>query len=565
MMHDKLSGNLALRKHVTATSVYDDWCGPELMVTGRGNDDKKWIAAQSVEEPVTVALSFPTPTTIREFGVVWGAHNEPKDMRVRCLDDNGAEIEGATRDWCSVLLEEVLEPSVLPAGGLTATAVAYDEDPPSGVLTLELTMLPRESGWLGICDLVVHGDAPPPPPPSEPKLKIPARDIIDPFLSSITPRQAFFEPDFEGETNEVLSTKRILLEGETAGPAAVDLIRAVCNDAETVFVDSDFPAEECSINPVGQLGDAARKSVEKECGGPDSWCRVHDFCPAPELFKGTIDMNDLDQGAVGDCWLVAAIASLTTKPDQIRSLFYPDHYNKEGAYAVRFYAPMHQQWLWVLVDGYVPVSGVGTPYFMSAHNPGELWPMLLEKAFAKLHTCYGGLDPALACGGVMAMKMMTGASECTSFVPVYATPIDEVWDCIKAHIDAGCSAACGVADENWGRHTNAAMDEVGVVYNHVFSCVGARQLSDGTRLLRLRNPWGDGSGWSGAWSDQSEHWTEERKAEVPEYSAENDGTFWISMEDFYSYWYRVELCRVEEPSQGLGRVRSGNRGAAVES
>lgn len=558
MMKDKVNENLALRQHVHASSSFDAWCGPELMVTGRGNDDKKWIAAESTDL-VTVALSFPTSTTIKEFGIVWGLHNEPKDLRVRCLDECGAEIEGGTRDWCTVIAEGLVEPEEVMAG-LTATAVVYD-DPPQAVRTLELEICPRDSGWLGICDLVVHGNAPAPPPPQEPKLKIPARDIIDPFLSDITPCEAFFEADYEGETNEVLSTKKILLEGEEAGPAAVDLIRAVCNDADTVFVDSDFPAEECSINPVGQLGDAARRSPLED-SGPASWCRIHDFCPAPELFKGGIDMNDLDQGAVGDCWLVAAIASLTTKPEQLRSLFYPDHYNKEGVYAVRFYAPLHAQWLWVLVDGYVPVSASNSPYFMSAHNPGELWPMLLEKAFAKLHTCYGGLDPALACGGVMAMKMMTGASDCTSFVPVYETPIDEVWGCIKEHIDAGCSAACGVADENWGKHTNAAMDELGVVYNHVFSCVGARELADGTRLLRLRNPWGDGSGWNGAWSDQSGDWTEERQSEVPEYSARNDGTFWIAMEDFYSYWYRVELCRVEEPSHDLERVRSGNRAAA---
>ena len=34
---------------------------------------------------------------------------------------------------------------------------------------------------------------------------------------------------------------------------------------------------------------------------------------------------------------------------------------------------------------------------------------------------------------------------------------------------------------------------------------------EGTKLMQLRNPWGDETEWKGAWGDSSKEWTERRK------------------------------------------------------
>ena len=52
---------------------------------------------------------------------------------------------------------------------------------------------------------------------------------------------------------------------------------------------------------------------------------------------------------------------------------------------------------------------------------------------------------------------------------------------------------------------------VGLVDGHAYSLLTVVQLSTGTRLLGLRNPWGTVE-WNGAWSDDSPLWTE---AEAP--------------------------------------------------
>ena len=46
----------------------------------------------------------------------------------------------------------------------------------------------------------------------------------------------------------------------------------------------------------------------------------------------------------------------------------------------------------------------------------------------------------------------------------------------------------------------------GLVQSHAYSVMGTHTLSDGVRLVKLRNPWGRDS-FHGRWSDQSELWT----------------------------------------------------------
>jgi hypothetical protein len=36
----------------------------------------------------------------------------------------------------------------------------------------------------------------------------------------------------------------------------------------------------------------------------------------------------------------------------------------------------------------LPCDALGQPLCAKSADPNELWPMLIEKAYAKLHTCY---------------------------------------------------------------------------------------------------------------------------------------------------------------------------------
>ena len=55
------------------------------------------------------------------------------------------------------------------------------------------------------------------------------------------------------------------------------------------------------------------------------WRRATDWPSArsmvPELFKDGIDPNDIKQGMLGDCYFVAALATLAEWPDRVRKIF----------------------------------------------------------------------------------------------------------------------------------------------------------------------------------------------------------------------------------------------------
>ena len=66
------------------------------------------------------------------------------------------------------------------------------------------------------------------------------------------------------------------------------------------------------------------------------------------------------------------------------------------------------------------------------------------------------------------------------------------------------------------------------------------KLSDGTRLVKCRNPWGIDL-FHGKWSDQSELWTDELAKEVGFVKNKNDGIFFMSIEDYVSEFDMTEV------------------------
>ena len=120
-------------------------------------------------------------------------------------------------------------------------------------------------------------------------------------------------------------------------------------------------------------------------GQPVTWMRAQDLDAfqaghkRPQLFQGEIEPNDLCQGAVGDCWLVAAFAAASEFPNMIRRMFVTREYNPRGKYDVKLYDPQLEKWTVVTVDDRIPChKGTRKPKFMSP-NGNELWAIILEK------------------------------------------------------------------------------------------------------------------------------------------------------------------------------------------
>ena len=66
-------------------------------------------------------------------------------------------------------------------------------------------------------------------------------------------------------------------------------------------------------------------------------------------------------------------------------MFVSDKMNKEGVFAIKMFKNGEEQT--VILDNYIPCDETGEPCFSKA-NGNELWVILLEKAWAKLHASY---------------------------------------------------------------------------------------------------------------------------------------------------------------------------------
>ena len=65
-------------------------------------------------------------------------------------------------------------------------------------------------------------------------------------------------------------------------------------------------------------------------------------------------------------------------------------FRSRGIYVFRFFKNF--QWVYVIVDERIPVDiKTKKPIFGRCQNEDEMWVPLIEKAYAKLHGCYGNL------------------------------------------------------------------------------------------------------------------------------------------------------------------------------
>lgn len=123
------------------------------------------------------------------------------------------------------------------------------------------------------------------------------------------------------------------------------------------------------------------------------WFRGQDVPDAPgysygtvagNLFVGGVEMKDVEQGQIGDCYFLAPLAAIAkTSPSAITSAFID---NGDGTWSVRFYANGNEDY--VTVNRWLPKDSFSRLVFANSGDlisdtRNELWVPLFEKAFAQ--------------------------------------------------------------------------------------------------------------------------------------------------------------------------------------
>jgi len=295
---------------------------------------------------------------------------------------------------------------------------------------------------------------------------------------------------------------------------------------------------------------------------PFAWKRPHEITQDPQLFVGGANRNDISQGMLGDCWLLASVVLLCRDDCLVHQVVPEGQSFAQGDYcgAFRFRFWQYGRWEEVIVDDRLPTYNNRLVFLHSA-TTNEFWSALLEKAYAKLCGTYEALK-----GGQTSEAMEDFTGGVTESWELQKLP-EEIKDFhrIMVRAEERLSLMCASV-QNKG-HAGEGKTDNGLVTNHAYSITDSRKVQSSgqqLQLVRLRNPWGNDCEWKGAWSDGSNEWNQlssEQKKDIG-LVCDDDGEFWMDFHDFSTNFTKIEICMLG-PDSAVDDVKKA-RGWASE-
>lgn len=243
----------------------------------------------------------------------------------------------------------------------------------------------------------------------------------------------------------------------------------------------------------------------------------------PVLFIDGPSADDVQQGALGDCWLLASLAAVAhTQPQAIRDMIQP---NGDGTYTVTFYRDARGRFLFfntggntetVRVNVSLPINReTGTLAYgqlgQVREGQAEIWVALVEKAYAQARGSYGAIEGDWPGRGMTAVTGWQSDS-----IGLARANRQEVIRRMREARDAGWPMVASTPATPADRE---GMIRLNVVANHAYTVIGVRD--DGS--VMLRNPWG------------FNHPGTRRPTDPPT---------WISYDDFVRHYSNLAINRI---------------------
>ena len=182
-------------------------------------------------------------------------------------------------------------------------------------------------------------------------------------------------------------------------------------------------------------------------------------------------------------------------------------YRSRGLFVIRVYKNF--EWIYIIIDERIPVKKeTKKPIFGSCKNVHEMWVALIEKAYAKLHGCYGNLISGYIDEGIQELtgfqpeKILIRNEKTGCFpnkmIEEHYGGKEGFWKFMLERKNDNCLMGCSI--KGMGKEGAQVVDgqPTGLILNHAYSILGIFELEDPEnktrpiRLLSLMNPWGQG-------------------------------------------------------------------------
>ena len=275
--------------------------------------------------------------------------------------------------------------------------------------------------------------------------------------------------------------------------------------------------------------------------GRYSWSRLGDILEANKLavLKDNRELPlDVVQGELGDCYFLSVLAAFAEDPNIVSSLVDTKGKGNDGAFTANVI--IHGEPVKVVVDDVFPVANNSKLAFAGLNeNTGNIWPLVLEKAWAKCNKSYEDIIPG---NSADAFEFLSPAPFNTYYHNSETRPT--LFETIS---EAQKKGYIVLADITETMSTNLeSLSKLGLITNHSYTVINTAVLrkTNGSeiKLIKMMNMWGTNE-WVGDWSDTSSKWTQEFKKEVG-LEPKEEGIFWMSYDDYLQFYTTTHICKI---------------------
>ena len=324
------------------------------------------------------------------------------------------------------------------------------------------------------------------------------------------------------------------------------------------FVDSVFPpTQESLFNQISESGDEPIKYPKFAKDKRRQMLTQRDYSQRQErydwsklnsiknvnrlnIFRENRNMKeDVVQGQLGNNnFLSVLIALLQSDKSIIADIVNPSAKASDPAFESNVF--INGEPVPVVIDDQFPILSTNKLAFGGVNdNTGNIWPIIIEKAWAKCNKTYENI-------------ISGNATECLEFLT--PAPVDTLehgvedndylLDNIKEALD---NKYIVLADTNINENTNVEkLANLGLITNHAYQVIDTASVKnpngDDIQLLKLQNLLGKNE-WTGDWSDNSYRWTPEAMDFI-NLQKKEDGIFWMSFNDYLQFYSCTHICHL---------------------
>ena len=288
--------------------------------------------------------------------------------------------------------------------------------------------------------------------------------------------------------------------------------------------------------------------------GRYSWKRLSDLYNMSELNIYIEDKNlseDVVIGELGDCYFLSVLMILAKNPENIKKLLPVNLISPTGTYLCNVY--IHGIETSIVIDDYFPtidVPGYEQILAFANINPstGSIWPILLEKAWAKCNLSY---EDIIKGNSGDAFEFLTPAPVDTFFHDKIESK--RLFKIIRDSLEKESIVVCDITETGDGNLD--LLGKMGLIPNHSYNVIDTRLLKhpngNEIKLLKIKNIYGTNK-WLGDWSDGSHKWNEEfiKKCGMDK---KEKGIFWMAFDDYIRFYTSTHICHLNNEYQYVSR------------